>query len=941
MNIFMRSFIVAVFAMVLIPCLCRAEESSVTHPLSGLSGDVVSRIDVRVEGGGAKNGSLKEFARNLIRLEENKPFSSEKVEKSIDDLKRTRLFRSIEVNDPLKTPSGLYVMFNLTAFYRISDIRFSGAFPLLEKKLLTAMSINVGDAFVPLSLKNQEDRVKELYRKEGYPEPEVSVSSDLGDPEKGVVINVRIVKGRFYQIRKCIVTGCRSFFTIRLKLRTHLYKASFFFGEARRLIQEKLDEDITNLTKFYRTRGFPDVKITSETEVDDKHKTADVEIIIDEGPYYVVKFVGNKAFWDYTLRKEFDFSSRGNEGNVTLKRGLRAIKEKYRLSGYPDAWITMESETVKKRKKDVRTIRVIVEENYRSVVADLTFSGHSSLKEDELLKDVLSKPQSMLESGAFVPQILSDDVEALHALYRKKGFAHAKVRESISWEIDKEKKIKKAHILFSVTEDARVVIRSVSFNGLSGLNHSDAFLLLSQKQGGIFSEEDMAADEKKLSNAISEKGYPHVTVKGQVRIDRKGNTADIVFNVNEGLFVEVGEIVFQGNFITDDSIFRKETDLEKGDYFSLLKYLEAQRNMRDINALDSVEFKEFGLKEKMPKVNILASVEEKKPYYFQTALGFDTTRNRYITAKLGDRNLFGLNKEAWVSQELSDIGYRTETGVAEPRFLGTKISSTVNLYAEKLEELNNDFGTITYGSSLSLSREFKNHVTTALAFSYEFKDQYQLESDTVSQSEEDAYDGRHMFITSPSISYNTTDSFIRPKKGLYTIFSLDFSNALGDAPDDFLKYQVQARYYYSPLSFLTFALRARYGYLEPIASVNAAIPDDQLFYLGGATDVRGFDENMLRFDGEGDPVGGREFVMGSVEARIDLGLNFEVTCFYDSGRIGKTNSGEGDGGARSSVGTGLRYVTPIGPVGFVYGWKTSKEEGEASGNLHFTIGYSF
>ncbi len=901
---------------------------------------MVSRIDVVIEGGGEKQGHLLSLAGNLIKLKEHEPFSSEKLEQSLDALKRTRLFRAIEVPDPVETPAGLHLTFNLTAYYRIRDIRISGAFPLLERKLITAMSIFVGDAFVPSSLRNQEERIRELYRKEGYPEPAVQVSADLGDPEKGVVINVRIDKGRFYSIRGCAIEGDHAFWGIRLKLRTNVYKASFLFGEGRRLIQDKLDEDIENLTKFYRMRGYPEVRITAEKDISENKKFVDVRIIIDEGPYYKIRFKGNEAFRDSTLKKDLDFSSRGNVGDVTLKRGLRAIKERYRQAGYPDVWVSMKSETLKKHRRNERIVVITVEEGYRSMVSGLSFSGNQSFDEETLMKDVLSRPSGLMNSGAFLPQTLSEDVAAVAAFYRNKGFAHVKVREKVTWETDKEEKIKKALIRISVDEGDRVVVRSVRFDGLSGLNHKDAFALLSQAEGGLYSEEGMAADEKKLSTAVSENGYPHVTVKGKVRFIGKGNVADIVYDVAEGPYVEVGKIVYQGDFITKKEILDRETDLKEGDYFSLVKYLEAQRNMRDINALNSVEFREFGLKEKESRVDILASVEEKKPYDFEAALGYDTTQNRYMNAKLGDRNLFGLNKEAWISQEISDIGYRTETGVTEPRFLGTRISSTLNVYAEKLEELNTDFGTMTYGSSINLSREFKNHVTTALAFSYVFKDQYQVDSDAIEQDEEDAYDGRHMFITSPSISYNSTDSFIRPRKGLYAIFSMDFSNALGDAPDDFLKYNVQARYYYSPLSFLTLALRARYGYLEPIA-VNADIPDDQLFFLGGGTDVRGFDENMLRFDAEGDPVGGREFYMGSIEARIDVGLNFEITCFYDTGRIGKTNTKEGDDGMRSSIGTGLRYVTPIGPVGFVYGWKTSPKENEARGNLHFTIGYSF
>ncbi len=900
----------------------------------------IASVEIRIDGGGERKDELERFARSVINIREKEMFSTDKLEHAIDALKQTRLFRDIHVPDPVSDESGYHLVFHLTAFYRIRDIRIQGAFPLLEKKLLTTMSIFVGDAFVPSVLKNQENRIRDVYRKEGYPQPEVRVTADLGEPEKGVVVLVKITKGRFYYVNECNVQGNHSFLSLRLKLRTHLYKASFLFGDGRRLIQDKLDEDIDNLTRFYRHRGYPEVRITSETEVFEKDKCTDVRFIVEEGPRYVITFKGNDAFWDSTLKKDLDFSARGNAGDMTLKRGLKAIKERYRLAGYPDAWVTMDSQIIRKGKRDERVITITVDEGYRFMVSGLSFKGNKALHTKILNEEVLSRPSSLLNSGAFEPKTLADDVSALVELYRKKGYAHAKIKDSITWETDKDKKIKKARILFNVEEGEKAVVSSVYFKGLSGLNHEDAFQLLSQKEGGVFSQAGLDEDEKKLSTAISEKGYPHVTVKGRVRFNSDRSFAYIVFDVVEGPYVEVGNIYYQGNFITKEEIFQRDTDLKQGDYFSLLKYLEAQRNMRDINALNAVEFKEFGLKEKEGKVNVLTSVEEKKPYYFEAAVGYDTTQNRYVNAKIGDRNLFGLNKEAWISQELSDIGYRTETGVTEPRFLGTRISSTMNLYAEKIEELNNDFGTFTYGSSFNLSREFKNHVTTALTFSYQFKDSYLIDPATATEDDEYSYDGRHMFVTSPSISYNSTDSFIRPKKGVYTIFSVELSNALGDAPDDFLKYHVQARYYYSPLSFLTLALRGRYGYLQPI-SVNEDIPDDQLFFLGGATDVRGFDENMLRYNDSGDSVGGREYYMGSFETRIDVGLNFEITCFYDAGIIGKTKTDEGDDGLRSSVGTGLRYVTPIGPVGFLYGWKTSPKKNEAAGNLHFTIGYSF
>jgi outer membrane protein insertion porin family len=123
------------------------------------------------------------------------------------------------------------------------------------------------------------------------------------------------------------------------------------------------------------------------------------------------------------------------------------------------------------------------------------------------------------------------------------------------------------------------------------------------------------------------------------------------------------------------------------------------------------------------------------------------------------------------------------------------------------------------------------------------------------------------------------------------------------------------------------------------------VPDDQLFFLGGTNDVRGFAENLLLRDAEGDAVGGRNALFTSLEVRFDLGGNFELTSFYDLGSLQDEDNRSGDShrgdSVRSAVGLGLRYHTPIGPIGLLYGHKLGRESGEDAGRLHFSIGYTF
>ncbi len=105
--------------------------------------------------------------------------------------------------------------------------------------------------------------------------------------------------------------------------------------------------------------------------------------------------------------------------------------------------------------------------------------------------------------------------------------------------------------------------------------------------------------------------------------------------------------------------------------------------------------------------------------------------------------------------------------------------------------------------------------------------------------------------------------------------------------------------------------------------------------------MRGFDENLLLYDSENNPVGGEMSAVASAEARLDLGRNFELSIFYDVGYLDDTSGLAVTDNVRDSIGTGLRYVTPIGAIGVLYGHKLDPRPDESPGRFHLSIGYTF
>ncbi|MCJ7830012.1 MAG: outer membrane protein assembly factor BamA, partial [Desulfobacterales bacterium] len=712
-------------------------------------------------------------------------------------------------------------------------------------------------------------------------------------------------------------------------------------GAVQGKLAEELDEDIKNIRDFYLSQGFAEVSVAAKVDKDTAARRVDIHFIITEGPRYQVKFEGNDHFWDHTLKKDVIIYKEGNKNNFGLRKSARNIQKRYQNEGYQKATVKFTVEAKEQKGRPVREVHLQIDEGPRSVVSDLNIEGNDAIRDQQIQKEILTRTPGIFASGGYVPQTLEDDVGSIKALYLKDGYTQATVQEKVEIRDDaqdKDKNRKSVAVTLAIDEGMQTKVKSVRFPGLSVLQPQDALDLITLKPGAVYRSDLIESDQNALAAKISEMGYPHIQVKGSATLSSDKSLAELVFTVDEGPYVTVGQIYFSGNFRTLDQTLQDELELKPGEPLSLTKLLESQRNILNVQALDSARFKALGLTEKAEQVDLLVEVTEMKPYFFEIGGGYDTERHFFLNSRIGDRNLFGRNLNLEAALEFSEIGYKGNIALTDPRLFTSLISSNSRLFAEESEQFNQDFGIRSYGASQDFYRKFfHNKLITNLGFRYEYREQYLTADRPITEDEADLYEPRSILVTSPSILFNSTDSFVRPRRGLSAAFYVDLSKGLDNDLDDFVKFRFDTRYYYPLLDPLTLAIRGRYGYIDPYGS-NTTIPSDQLFFLGGTATVRGFDENVLRFDELGTAVGGREAILGSLEARYDLGMNFEFSTFYDVGSVRKAEGKGGLDDLRSSVGVGLRYMTPIGPIGLLYGWKLDRKEGEAAGRLHFSMG---
>jgi outer membrane protein insertion porin family len=931
--------IIIVFLWILMIPVAKNPAYAQTKKADG-SRPMVSKVIVEVQGIKGDVTQWVDLVKDLIFIREGEPFSTKRFKDSLEALKSSKIFKAIHVFETSVNDDQLDLHFQVTPYPRVKDIKIIGEFPLLEKEILNAMQLRPGDGYHPETFSAKETAMVRLFKDEGYIAPIVNLDVKEDPADGNVTVYVDIDKGDFFHVRRFDIKGNRAFSKTRLKFRIKTYKTWLIPDFMRRFKKKELDNDIKNLIQFYREKGYPDVVANATVKKDSKTQNVFISLNIDEGPRYDIEFEGNTAFSDYQLKKDLIPFKRGNEKDFGLIKSVREIKKRYLEAGYKDCRIEMKSEIKQEAGQPVRNIRIIIDEGPQYVVNSVQITGNKVLDARKIEKVILTKPPGIFKKGAFVPEILDEDDRSVTALYRNLGYVNADVKSNTAVKKDIKEKKERVDVTFNISEGAEVRVASVTFPGLAALSESEALQAIALKKGSVFRSYMVQSDENTLASKISEKGYPHVHVKGTAVVSKDNTEAAITYKIDHGPFVKMGRIADIGNFITKKRVIQNEMELDPGEPFSLKKFLISQRNIRDIGAFDAVRFNTFGLEEKSDSVNLLTEVDEKKPYYIQTGGGYDTGRGFYANILSGDQNLFGLNKQISGGGEISQIGYRGDLGFSDPRFLGTRIKSTVNMFSEKREEFNTNFGTRERGVSISFSRKFFQKFNANLSFGYSYIKGYPLDLEDISVIEENTYESREILTISPSLVYNTIDSFIRPRKGLFSSLVLDVSKGIHDTLDDFFRYRFEIRKYYTPVKSLTFAMRGRVGHITPFEDA-ANIPEDQLFFLGGTSTVRGFDENLLRFDLSGKALGGLTSILGNLETRIDLGSDFELSFFYDIGSIRNAIINEGSDEFRSSVGIGFHYFTPIGPIGVYYGHKLERKPDESAGRFHFTVGFRF
>ncbi|KAA3619873.1 MAG: hypothetical protein DWQ05_03880 [Calditrichaeota bacterium] len=590
-------------------------------------------------------------------------------------------------------------------------------------------------------------------------------------------------------------------------------------------------------------------------------------------------------------------------------------------------------------------------------IQTIDFKGNKAFSESELLvlmelsekKNIISRFFSgSSESSRYSEYVLQRDLKRIINFYKTEGYPHAKID---SFHIDfKEDEGSED---YSGTLDIDIFISEglpVFINNLSIISqHPDSsqidritkILQPLRKRGGQlsgkrFQDQGVVALKSQIIFAFNNSGYPFANLKLNPILIPEENKVNVEFILNPGKRIFLDSIEVTGNKKIPTSLIQKQLTIKPGQQYQIKRIQKSRQQIYNLGVFSIVTIKILTEKMKENRVPVQIIVKEAPRLTTKIGTGWgrdDRFRGYVEVSRLGF--LGGARKQTLFVKHSYREPVTLNWEMIQPAALGPKNNLSLKpFYRRQREE---SFKAERTGQTTSLFRIMGNHTRGTLAYTLErVRTQYQ------------DFDARY---TKSSVTMHiyrdSSKPLFVPSRGMYSSVIYTFSG-LGFNSRTFGKIQLEAKRYKKIYQQLILAYKAKAGHGYVFGS-NPVFPQEELFYAGGSTSVRGWYRSRLGpyFPGTTKPSGGVNLFEGSTELRFPVWREFGSVVFLDfgnvwNGKYGDIFNKDKDVKIHFAAGMGIRYLTPIGPIRLDIG----REVFNSSGNnreiaFHISIGQAF
>lgn len=573
------------------------------------------------------------------------------------------------------------------------------------------------------------------------------------------------------------------------------------------------------------------------------------------------------------------------------------------------------------------------------LIRQVSFQGNTNLDRKELSRIFgvrAGKPYQREKVMTGLTRIMDE--------YRKAGFVFASINpEVVPVSADQ------VHVRIRIDEGNQIRTGQITISGNRLFPTSDLKRELSLQQESPFSHVVLERGIDQILALYSKHGHPKAQIElSEFQLFPDHGKVDFHLCVHERDKVRIGEIKLTGLKKTKSSVVLRELPIQVGDVFDQRKIDQSLRRLTNLGYFYEVNPSVLEEGQTQDTITFHAQMTEARTGRFSGIIGYappsseiDDSPRLTGTIEASENNLLGTGRRVnfyWKSGLLNTLRF----GYREPWVFGKPASIGVEYAQLKQRNQFTDAESEEQSGSLTVSTQIRETFEGALAISYKRID-YAASGPSLLVStgpvdllrstdrsfsqlprngslDVQAQNGAKYGITL-SLMRDSRNYFLNPTRGRRDSVAFEFSR--GDFRLQKLWVGIQQ---YLP----TWRKQVIAIGLHAATTWGANIPPTELFYLGGANTLRGYDEDWFS---------GPRRVYANFEYRLIVGRASRIFVFVDMGSVTQINQPSVFDPLRVGYGLGMRLESRGGLLRIDYG--LAEGSSALQGKIHVNLGTSF
>ena len=690
--------------------------------------------------------------------------------------------------------------------------------------------------------------------------------------------------------------------------------------------------DINEILKsLYDSNFFLDVSVEFKSKI--------LTILVDENP--IIENITYNGIKSKTLKekitKDLKLLSRSSYNEILLNEDKKRIKLSLKDSGYYFSNIDIEVAELGDKK-----VNIIFDINLgpKAKIKKITFIGDKKFKDGKLRSLIVSEEYKfwkIISGKKYLNEnLINLDNRLLKNYYLNKGYYDVKINSSFAKLLNNNDEFE---LIFNINANNKFLFGVLSIEIPTDFE-IDNFAELNSFFAELKDEPYSINVVEKILDKIDAISIneQYQSIKSTVSENILSNTINLTFKIEETEKYLVERINILGNNITRENVIRNQLYIDEGDPYNEILKNKSINEIKSLNFFKNVNSEVIDGNDVNSKI-INISVEEKATGEISAGAGFGTT-GELLEFAVRENNYLGKGLSIDTRLSLSTERISGKFSINNPNFNNSDKEVNFGLQALQNDKLSNfGYKSSKYGSSIGTKFEYLEDFKLGVETSAYLE---RIEIDSTASARQKTQEGNYFDnYLNFSFDYDKRNQKYKTTDGFRSVYKLNLpiisdNNTLTNTYD----YKVYSELFEENIS----SLSMRFSASTSITGDNIKL--SERLYVPQRK-LRGFVNGKIGPKDGDDYIGGNYYALMNLSTTIPQILpnaqNIEVISFLDMANLWGVDDNILDDGSklRSSIGLGIDWFTPIGPLNFSFAHPITKNTSDKTETFRFNLGTTF